>query len=72
MEQCQCVKTQWRHICDDNWTLDDATVACKQLGHGAAGWLIHHWLYVSNNYILCSFKWDSQPENPYEALPYTL
>ena len=35
-----CVKNTWGTICDNNWSMQDATVACKQLGFSKYGTFI--------------------------------
>ena len=32
-----CEDMQWKRICDDQWTVEDATVACRGLDHLSAG-----------------------------------
>lgn len=32
-----CFNGSWRTLCSSNWTLQDASVVCQQLGFAAAG-----------------------------------
>ena len=32
-----CSKGVWSPVCDHNWTLADASVACRELGHNEPG-----------------------------------
>ena len=43
-----CENEQWSHICDADWTMEDASVACRELGYAQPGWFF---LYNYYNYI---------------------
>ena len=38
-----CSEGVWSPVCDNNWTLQDASVVCRELGQG-----IYIWLYRSH------------------------
>ena len=35
-----CENEQWKNICDADWTMEDASVACRQLGYAQPGWFL--------------------------------
>ena len=35
-----CENEQWSHICDTDWTMEDASVACRELGYAQPGWFL--------------------------------
>ena len=35
-----CEDGQWSYICDAYWTMEDASVACRELGYAQLGWFL--------------------------------
>ena len=36
-----CVSGQWKTVCDNNWSENEARVVCRQLGHATQGTELH-------------------------------
>ena len=52
-----CENEQWSYICDADWTMEDASVACRELGNAQLGWFslkitYHKILWWLNNRIM--------------------
>ena len=41
-----CLNNEWGTICDDNWSTDDANVACAVLGFSSNGEILSRTLYL--------------------------
>lgn len=59
-----CLGGKWSAVCENVWTKEDASVACKQLGFSNAGIYCYCWLYVvpvlkAIPHFIRSYKWRS-------------
>lgn len=39
-----CVETTWTSLCDQSWDVEDAQVACRELGYSPYGKLTCHYI----------------------------
>ena len=47
-----CSEGVWSPVCDHDWTLQDATVFCKELGFSSLGIIIVHAYYITDVVLL--------------------
>ena len=56
----------WSPVCDNNWTLQDATVVCRELDYQGFTHALNINSMVYNSYIACNivFRYFSVTQNP--------
>lgn len=42
-----CYEGTWRSLCSNDWSRQDASVACRQLGFAAAGQSLYYYYYTT-------------------------
>ena len=47
-----CENEQWSYICDADWTMEDTSVACRELGYSQPGWFFLYIIIISLLFLI--------------------